>query len=232
MSSQRIALVTGTSGELGAAIATRLASDGYQIVGLDVRAPDVAGSWQHYSCDLSDIVALGATLERIRREVGPLRLLVNNAAYYNPVSLWDLSPEQIQRTMAVNVTAVMYLCQQVAKQMKDTGGGNIVNIASIAGRSGSSQIDYGASKAAVINMTATFGRLLAEHNIRINAIAPALIDAGMGKVLPPVVKEKYLQNTPLKRAAHPREIANVVAFLASDEASYITGSTVDVNGGL
>ncbi|HEY0938511.1 MAG TPA: SDR family NAD(P)-dependent oxidoreductase [Steroidobacter sp.] len=232
MSSQRIALVTGTSGELGAAIAMRLASEGYDIAGLDLRAPPVAGSWRHYSCDLSDLAAVSTTLEQIRRELGPLRLLVNNAAYYNPVSLWELSPEQIQRTMAVNVTAVMYLCQQVAKQMKDTGGGNIVNIASIAGRSGSSQIDYGASKAAVINMTATLGRLLAEHNIRINAVAPALIDAGMGKVLPAAVKEKYLQNTPLRRAAHPREIANVVAFLSSDEASYVTGSTVDVNGGL
>lgn len=232
MSSDRNALVTGTSGELGAAIATRLANDGYRVVGLDLRAPAVAGSWQHYSCDLTDIAALSATLEQIRREVGPLRVLVNNAAYYNPVSFFELSPEQIQRTMAVNVTAVMYLCQQVAKQMKDTGGGNIVNIASIAGRGGSSQIDYGASKAAVINMTATMGRLLAEHGIRVNAIAPALIDAGMGKVLPPAVKEKYLQNTPLKRAAHPSEIANVVAFLVGEESSYITGATLDVNGGL
>jgi NAD(P)-dependent dehydrogenase (short-subunit alcohol dehydrogenase family) len=232
MSSDRIALVTGTSGELGAAIATRLASDGYRVVGLDLRAPAATGSWQHYSCDLTDIAALSATLERIRGEIGPVRVLVNNAAYYNPVPFWELSPEQIQRTMAVNVTAVMYLCQQVARQMKDAGGGNIVNIASIAGRGGSSQIDYGASKAAVINMTATLGRLLAEHGIRVNAIAPALIDAGMGKVLPPAVKEKYLQTTPLKRAAHPREIANVVGFLVGEEASYITGATLDVNGGL
>lgn len=232
MSPEKNALVTGTSGELGAAIATRMASDGYRVVGLDLRAPSEPGPWRHYSCDLTDIPALASTLDQIRRDVGPLRLLVNNAAYYNPVSFWDLAPEQIHRTMAVNVTAVMYLCQQVALQMKGAGGGNIVNIASIAGRSGSSQIDYGASKAGVINMTATLGRLLAEHNIRVNALAPALIDAGMGKVLPPAVKEKYLQTTPLKRAAHPREIANVVAFLASDEASYITGTTVDVNGGL
>ena len=232
MSTERIALVTGTSGELGAAIATRLANEGYRVAGLDLRAPDAPARWQHYSCDLTNIPALAATLEHIRSDLGPLRLLVNNAAYYNPVAMWELSPEQIQRTMAVNVTAVMYLCQQAAKQMKHTGGGNIVNIASIAGRAGSSQIDYGASKAAVINMTATFGRLLAEHGIRVNAIAPALIDAGMGKVLPAAVKEKYLQTTPLKRAAEPREIASVVAFLASDEASYITGTTVDVNGGL
>ncbi|HEY6641268.1 SDR family oxidoreductase [Povalibacter sp.] len=232
MSSQNNALVTGTSGELGAAIAARLASEGYRVVGLDLRAPTVPGSWQHYSCDLTDIAAITATLEQISQDVGPLRLLVNNAAYYNSISFWELSPQQIQRTMAVNVTAVLYLCQQVANQMRNSGGGNIVNIASIAGRSASSQIDYGASKAAIINMTATMGRLLAEHGIRINAIAPAMIDAGMGKILPPAVKERYLQTTPLKRAAHPNEIANVVAFLASDEASYMTGSTVDVTGGL
>lgn len=232
MSSEKNALVTGTSGELGAAIATRLAAEGYRVIGLDLRAPAEPGAWQHYSCDLTDIAVLTATLEQIHRNVGPLRLLVNNAAYYNPISFWELPAQQIQRTMAVNVTAVLYLCQQVAIQMRSSGGGNIVNIASIAGRSGSSQIDYGASKAAIINMTATMGRLLAEHGIRINAIAPAMIDAGMGKILPPDVKERYLQTTPLKRAARPQEIANVVAFLASDEASYMTGSTVDVTGGL
>ncbi|WP_116812393.1 SDR family NAD(P)-dependent oxidoreductase [Steroidobacter cummioxidans] len=232
MKQKRVALVTGTGGELGAAIAERLASEGYQVVGLDLRPPANAGKYSHYDCDLTDIAALGATLEQIRRELGPIQLLVNNAAYYNPISFWELTPEQIQRSMAVNVTAVMYSCQQVAKQMREAGGGVIVNMASIAGRGGTSQIDYGASKAGVINLTGTLGRLLAEHNIRVNAIAPALIDAGMGKVLPPAVKEKYLQTTPLKRAARSSEIANVVAFLASDEASYITGTTIDVNGGL
>lgn len=232
MSAKKIALVTGTGGELGAAIAARLDSEGYSVVGLDLRAPATAGNYRHYSCDLTDIPALGATLEQIRREVGPIQLLVNNAAYYNAISFWELTPEQIQRTLAVNVTAVMYACQQVAKQMRDAGGGVIVNMASIAGRGGTSQIDYGASKAGVINLTGTLGRLLAEHNIRVNAIAPALIDAGMGKVLPPAVKEKYLQTTPLKRAARPDEIANVVVFLASEQSSYMTGATVDVNGGL
>lgn len=231
MSGKRVALVTGTGGELGAAIAARLDSDGYIVAGLDLRAP-AESKHRHYNCDLSDIAALGATLEQIRRELGPIQLLVNNAAYYNPISFWELGTEQIQRTMAVNVTAVLYSCQQVAKQMREVGGGVIVNMASVAGRNGSSQVDYGASKAGVINLTVTLGRLLADHNIRVNAIAPALIDAGMGKVLPAAVKEKYLQITPMKRAARPAEIANVVAFLASDEASYITGTTIDVNGGL
>jgi 3-oxoacyl-[acyl-carrier protein] reductase len=232
MSIAKNALVTGTGGELGAAIAERLQHDGYNVIGLDLRAPAGIVKYRHYTCDLSDVAAIGSTLAQIQRDVGPIQLLVNNAAYYNPISFWELTPEQIQRTMAVNVTAVLYACQQVAAQMRAAGGGVIVNMASIAGRNGSSQVDYGASKAGVINLTVTLGRVLAEYNIRVNAIAPALIDAGMGKVLPAAVKEKYLQTTPLKRAAKPSEIASVVAFLASEEASYITGTTIDVNGGL
>lgn len=228
----RVALVTGTGGELGAAIAARLAAEGLEVVGLDLKAPAAGASQRHYNCDLTDINALGATLEQIRREVGPIQVLVNNAAYYKPTPFWELTAAQIQTTLAVNVTAVIYACQQVARQMMSVGGGVIVNIASIGGRGASSQIDYGASKAGVINLTATLGRLLAEHNIRVNAVAPAMIDAGMGKQLPDAVKQQYLAATPLKRAARPGEIANVVAFLASDAASYMTGATVDVNGGL
>lgn len=226
------ALVTGTGGDLGAAIAARLVSEGFAVVGLDRVEPAQDPGYKTYVCDLADIGALGATLDAIQSDVGPLTVLVNNAAYYNPVSFWDLSAEQIERTLAVNVTAVLYACQRAARQMRETGGGVIVNMASIAGRNGSSQIDYGASKAAVINLTATLGRVLAEYNIRVNAIAPALVDSGMAKALPPAVKEKFLSTTPLKRAAEPREIANVVAFLISDEASYMTGTTLDVHGGL
>jgi NAD(P)-dependent dehydrogenase (short-subunit alcohol dehydrogenase family) len=229
----KVALVTGTGGELGAAIAAALAAGGLNVVGLDLRSPAAGAPRRHYQCDLTDIDALGSVLEQIRREAGPIHVLVNNAAYYKSTNFWELTPEQISRTLAVNVTAVLYACQQVARQMIEAGeGGVIVNVASIAGRNGSSQVDYGASKAAVINLTATLGRVLAEHGIRINAVAPALISSGMGTQLPDAVKERYLATTPLKRAAEPREIANVIAFLVSDAASYITGTTVDVHGGL
>ena len=127
----------------------------------------------------------------------------------------------------------MLLCQQVARWMIDGGqGGTIVNMASVAGRNGSSQADYGASKAGVINLTATLGRVLAPHGIRVNAVAPALIASGMGTRLGPGVRERFLDMTPLKRAAEPREVAAVVAFLASDAASYVNGTTIDVHGGL
>lgn len=228
----RLALITGTGGELGAAIAAQLSADGFDVVGLDLRGPAPGAPARHYQCDLTDIAAFGATLERIRREVGPIQVLVNNAAYYQPTPFWELSVEQIDKTFAVNVRAVIYACQQVARQMIGMGGGVIVNVSSMGGRGGSSQIDYGASKAAIINLTATLGRLLAEYGIRVNAVAPGLIDGGMGKRLPDAVRAQYLASTPLKRAAQPREIANVVAFLVGDAASYVTGTTIDVHGGM
>ena len=231
MKQGRIALVTGTGGELGAAIAARLSADGLEVIGLDLRGPASGGPLRNYSCDLTDIAALSSTLEQIRREAGPIGVLVNNAGYYSAQSFWELQAEQVQRTFAVNVTAVIHACQQVARQMMETGGGVIVNVASVAGRIGSSQIDYGASKAAVINLTLSLGRVLAEHNIRINAVAPGVIDSGMGNYIPPHIKERHLAMTPLKRAARPDEIANVVAFLASDAASYMTGTTVEITGG-
>lgn len=233
MTTQRskVALVTGTSGDLGAAIAARLAAEGMEVVGLDLRPPAAGGTQHHYNCDLTDSGALRTTFEQVRSEVGPIRVLVNNAGYYSAQPFWELQAAAIERTFAINVTAVIQACQLVARQMMSMGGGAIVNVASSAGRLGSSQIDYGASKAAVINLTLSLGRVLAEHNIRINAVAPGLIDGGMGNYIPPQIKERHLAITPLRRAAQPHEIASVVAFLASDAASYMTGTTVDVSGG-
>lgn len=230
---KRVALVTGTGSELGAAIAAALARDGLHVVGLDIQAQGSSQTQAHYQCDLSDIGALTRTLETIRQEHGVIQVLVNNAAFYRYAPFFSLTAEQIQQTLAVNVTAVLCACQIVAKQIIDAGcGGVIVNVASIAGRIGSSQVDYGASKAAVINLTQTLGRVLPEHGIRINAVAPALVGTGMGTRLGPGVKERFLQATPLKRAAEPEEVAEVVRFLASDAASYLNGTTIDIHGGL
>lgn len=230
---QRVALVTGTGSELGAAIAEVLKADGLYVVGLDIESETAADVEAHYQCDLSDVNALKATLEIIRRQHGVIQVLVNNAAYYRHAAFLDLQLEQIQQTLAVNVTAVLCTCQAVAQQLIAARlPGVIVNIASIAGRNGSSQVDYGASKAAVINLTQTLGRVLPEYRIRINAVAPALVGSGMGNRLGPGVKERFLAATPLKRAADPKEIAEVVRFLISDGSSYVNGTTIDIHGGL
>ncbi|WP_421729782.1 SDR family NAD(P)-dependent oxidoreductase [Brevundimonas sp.] len=231
-SERGVALVTGAAGGLGQAIVQSLAAEGYRVVGVDlqpVEAPELVAS---YVCDLTDFAAVRAMLDAVIAEVGVPAVLVNNAAYYRSASFFDLSMEQVARTLAVNVAAPLYLCQQVGLAMRDNGGGTIVNVASIAGRRGSSQVDYGASKAAVINLTTTLARVLAPFNIRINAVAPALVDAGMGPNIDPRARQAFLEQTPLKRAARAHEVADVITFLAGSRSTYVTGETIDIHGGL
>jgi len=179
-----VALVTGSGGGLGAAIAARLTTDGYRVAGVDLsHSPDEAVERQ-YRYDLADLENLDALVGEVEDDLGEIRLLVNNAGYWKPTSFFDLRADQIQRNLTINVTAALLVCQAVARRMAQSGGGSIVNISSIAGRRGSSQVDYGASKAAVINFTTALARTLA-GNIRINAVAPALVEAGMGTKLPP-----------------------------------------------
>lgn len=232
MSTPKLALVTGAAGGIGGGVVRVLAAEGYKVLGVDLRAFESADCAKTYACDLTEFPKVRALLDEVQSEFGPIRVLVNNAAFYNYAPFFELSTDQVMRTLAINVAAPLYLSQQVALGMRDNGGGSIVNVASIAGRRGSSQVDYGASKAAVINFTITLARVLAPYNIRMNAVAPALVDAGMGARTEPHVREAFLSQTPLKRGATAEEVANVVAFLASDKASYVTGETIDVHGGL
>jgi 3-oxoacyl-[acyl-carrier protein] reductase len=228
----KVAVVTGSGGGLGAAIARRLGRDGYSVAGVDLAAEGDDAVARHYQADLTRLDALDALIGRVNEEMGPVALLVNNAAYWRDTPFLELSAEQIQRTLTVNVAATLLLCQAAARRMIAAGGGAIVNVASIAGRRGSSQVDYGASKAGVINLTKTLARELAPHGIRVNAVAPALVEAGMGARLPEHVRDAFLAQTPLKRAASAEEVANVVAFLAGDQSTYVTGETIDIHGGL
>lgn len=227
-----VALVTGAAGGLGQAIVQSLAAEGYRVVGVDLQPSDASELVAFHVCDLTDFSGVRAMLDAVIAEVGVPSVLINNAAYYRSASFFDLGMEQVERTLAVNVTAPLYLCQQVSLAMRDNGGGAIVNVASIAGRRGSSQVDYGASKAAVINLTTTLARVLAPFNIRINAVAPALVDAGMGPNIDPRARQAFLEQTPLRRAATAHEVADVIAFLAGDRSSYVTGETIDIHGGL
>jgi 3-oxoacyl-[acyl-carrier protein] reductase len=227
----KVAVITGSNGLIGQATCRRLAHAGYLAVGIDIGA-EGTGNWPHYACDLSDLNRLEATLADIEREHGLIRVLFNNAGVYHPqADFLDVPPAQFDTTLAVNLRVPFFASQWVAKRLIAAGEtGAIVNTASSAGQRGSTVVEYGASKAAVINLTRSLGTRLGRHGIRVNAIAPGLINTAMGARTPQVAKERA-KGSALGRAGEPEEIASVVEFLVSDAASFITCATIDVNGG-
>ncbi|HVC60589.1 MAG TPA: SDR family NAD(P)-dependent oxidoreductase [Acetobacteraceae bacterium] len=227
----QVAVITGANGLIGQAACRRLGQSGYQSVGIDIGA-DGAGNWPHYPCDLTDLGQMAATLERIEQEHGLIRVLFNNAGVFHPETDYlDVPPEQYDATLAVNLRVPFFAAQWVARRLVAAGQpGAIVNTASMAGRNGSTVVEYGASKAAVINLTQSLGKRLGRHGIRVNAIAPGLVNTAMGARVPQVSQQRAM-NSALGRAGEPEEIAAVVDFLVSDAASFITCTTIDVNGG-
>jgi NAD(P)-dependent dehydrogenase (short-subunit alcohol dehydrogenase family) len=229
----RVVVVTGSNGRIGQATCQRLGQSGWQVVGIDIGA-ESGGNWPHYACDLVNLDRMDETLVAIERDHGPIRALFNNAGiYHSGTDYFDLSADMFDQTMAINVRVPFFASQWVAKRLIAAGeGGAIVTTASMAGQAGSTVIDYGASKAAVINMTRSLGKRLGPHGIRVNAIAPGLIDTAMGQRVAPDARDRMQTQAALRRVGQPEEIASVVDFLLSDAASFVTCTTVDVNGGL
>ena len=228
------AIVTGCHGAIGRAICAELTTAGYQVLGLDKLGSSTGSTApiaQFLDCDLTSATATADALKAIRGR-GSVSLLVNNAGHYNPKSFFDLSLEEFDQTMAVNVRALFQLSQEVARWMvADGNGGAIVNIASIAGKLGSPIVAYGTSKAAVIGLTRSMARVLAAHGIRVNAIAPGVIDTPMSRAVEPRQMERQMFAVPMARQGQPEEVARVVRFLAGEGSSYMTGAVVDVAGG-
>ncbi len=228
----KVAVITGSNGRIGAATCRRLAQDGYRAVGIDIGAESV-GNWPYYACDMTDLARMAETLARIEAEQGLIQVLFNNAGIYRASdSFLDVPPAQFDDVLSVNLKVPYFAAQWVAKRLIAEGkGGSIITTASLAGQAGSTSVEYGASKAAVINMTKSIGRQLGKHGIRVNAIAPGLIDTAMGDQVPAGARRRALGGA-LGRIGEPEEIASVVAFLASDDASFVTCTTIDVNGGV
>ena len=226
----KVAVITGGFGGIGGATRALLASQGFIAASLD-RQADPADPLQ-YRCDIADLDELVATLARVEAEHGLIEVLVNNAGVFHNTALFDLTPALYDRTFAVNVRAMFFASQHVARRLVDSGrGGAIVNVASAAGRTGSPYVDYGASKAAVIGLTQSLGKALAVHGIRVNAVAPGQVVTGMHRSLDPERQKFNLGLIPMKRSGEPGELASVIAFLAGDGASFMTSAIVDVNGG-
>ena len=227
----KTAIVTGCAGEIGSAICEVFQENGLSVVGID-KVAAYSGVETYHSCDLSDTKQIERTLSDIRSSGSRIDVLVNNAGIYQPKKFFDLTVEDFDLTMDINTRSVFVVSQLVARWMVEDGlGGSIINISSISGRLGSPIIPYATSKAAVIGLTKAMSMALASQNIRVNSIAPGVIDTGMIKGVAPEQMARQMSNIPMGRLGLAREIASVAMFLASQASSYMSGSTLDVNGG-
>jgi NAD(P)-dependent dehydrogenase (short-subunit alcohol dehydrogenase family) len=207
---------------------------GDRVVGLD-RAGTEGGEGQELPdrfipCDLSDIEDVLRALGELAGE-DDIGCLVNCAGLYEKKKVFELTLEDFDRVLTVNLRAPFLLSQRLAKRMADSGGGVIVNIASINGKLGSPIVPYGTSKAGLIGLTRSLARTLAPYGIRVNAIAPGTIRTPMAADVDPAQMERQMYSVAMERVGEPSEIATVVRFLSSENASYMTGAIVDVAGG-
>ena len=228
----RIALVTGSARGIGRATAEALIASGHSVIGVDVIEQEQAGLSRVIRADLAD----PGTAERLLAEVGRVDVLVNNAAVLVEKPIEETSVEEFDLTIAINLRAPFLLSRAFGQGMRQRGWGRIVNIASIAARTGgTSQVAaYGASKAGLVGLTKNFARNYGPDGVTVNVVCPAGIITPMADAQEaghPGSRAATTAQFPLRRNAEPSEVASVVAFLASDGAAYMTGATVDVNGG-
>jgi 2-dehydro-3-deoxy-L-rhamnonate dehydrogenase (NAD+) len=219
----RTAVVTGGASGLGRASAERLAADGVRVVTLDIAAgADIV-------VDVTDALAVAAAAERI----GPADILVNSAGIIGPSKpLWEITDEEWAATLTVNVTGTFHLCRAFVPPMAARGWGRVVNVASMAGKDGNPQMSaYSASKAAVIALTKSLGKELATTGVLVNAIAPAVIDTPMISGTSAGVLAHLTSLIPMQRLGRAAEVAELVAWLASDRCSFSTGAVYDISGG-
>lgn len=239
-----LAIVTGGSRGIGAAISEKLAAEGHDVVincasSVD-KAEAVAEKCRAYGVnavpmqwDVSDHAACEKALQEIKEKLGVPYILVNNAGITRDGLMVRMKEDQFDAVIQTNLKGAFNMLSQCGAMMMRAKKGRIINIASVAGIAGNpGQINYSAAKAGLIGMTKTASKELGARGITVNAVAPGFIDTDMTQILPDAVKEGAVKQISLGRFGKPEEIAGVVAFLASDAASYVTGQTIVADGGM
>ncbi len=241
------ALITGASQGIGECIAKRLAEDGYNIVinyypsdsdrekaeGVAAACREKGVEAEIFAADVSSYEQCETMVKAVKDRFGSIDALVNNAGITKDTLLSLMSEEQYDSVIAVNQKSVFNMMKPVVKLMIKQKHGAIVNMASVAGLYGNpGQFNYSASKAAIIAMTKTAAKEIGARNIRVNAVAPGLIKTPMTDVLTPEQKDKIFAQIALRRFGEVSEIASVVSFLLSENASYVTGQVIEISGGL
>ena len=240
----KTALVTGASRGIGRAIALCLAAEGARVAinyagnvkaAEEVKASIEAAGGTAILCqaDIADSAAVGAMIADVVKEFGAIDILVNNAGITRDTLLMRMKDEDFAKVLDTNLKGVFYCTKAVSKLMMKKRSGRIVNMASVVGLVGNAgQTNYAAAKAGVIGFSKSAAKELASRGITVNVVAPGFIGTDMTAGLPESVKEKMLTDIPLGRMGEPEDVANAVLFLASDQASYITGQVVNVDGGM
>ncbi len=244
MSDRKTAIVTGASRGIGKAIALRLAKSGYNIAVVDAcdldKSADAVSEVQAlgvdakaYQCNVADFAQVEETVAKINEDFGGIYILVNNAGITRDTLLLKMTEANFDDVIAVNLKGTFNFIKQVAPIMMKRREGRVVSISSIVGIEGNAgQVNYSASKAGIIGVTKSCAREFASRNITFNAIAPGFVETPMTAVLTDKQKEAMFAVIPLKRYGQPEDIANAVNFLCSDDASYITGQVLSVDGGM
>ena len=244
MLTDKIAVVTGASRGIGREIAKTLASKGAVVIvnynGSTAKAEEVVkeieeagGRAEAMQCNVSDFESAGEMLSAVVKKYGRVDILVNNAGITRDGLLMKMTEADFDAVMDTNLKGAFNCMQHVSRQMLKQRSGRIINMASVVGLMGNAgQANYGASKAGLIGMTKWVARGLASRGITCNAVAPGFIVTEMTDVLSDAVKEAMVAQIPLKKFGTTQDVAKTVAFLASDDASYITGQVISVDGGM
>jgi len=240
----KVAIVTGAGRGIGRAVALTMAEEGVKLVVNKVtdgggqelldeieqrggqKAVLVIG-------DVSEEAVANEIVTTALREFGKLDILINNAGISPKLPFWEITPEQFDRVMAVNTRSIFLLAKAAFEPMKRNGKGSIVNLSSVAGLYGTvnSAVHYSASKGGILGMTRTLALQMAPYNINVNAVVPGRTDTAMTKMLSPEKIRETVAMIPLGRLGTTQDIANLVTFIASDRASYITANWIEITGG-
>lgn len=234
----RVAVVTGGTRGIGAAISVELKKRGYRVAANYAGNDEAAQAFQAntgipvFKWDVGDYDACAKGLAEVEAQVGPVCIIVNNAGITRDSMLHRMTPDQWCEVIRVNLNSMFNMTQPVLNGMRDRGFGRIVNISSINGQKGQmGQCNYSAAKAGVIGFTKALAQETAKKNITVNCVAPGYVDTEMVAAVPEKVLEGIIAQIPVGRLGKAEEIARCVSFLVSDEAGFITGATLTVNGG-
>jgi len=236
----KVAIITGAANGIGYAAAERFIEEGAFVVIADFNEDAGVSAAEHLGdqalfvqVDVTDRESVKNLVAAVIEQMGRVDILVNNASITRDAMLTKMTEDQFQQVLDVNLTGVFHCTQEVIPHMVAAGGGKIINTSSVSGVYGNvGQTNYAATKAAIVGMTKTWAKELGRKGINVNAVAPGFTETDMVKKMPENVLAQMRSIVPLQRLGTPRDIANAYLFLASDEASYVHGHTLHVDGAI